>query len=669
MHVEVRVKVTKNIFLFLIFLLFSTNLYANCSQFYKSLGKPSKVSLLWLDDKNGKQAQYALINKIGGDQFTLCKRTRFDYSIEDSNKEFLKDLDVYEGFSTPESAFNQVFKITSEETTRYILSKLYLPDYSISKSNLVTQFALSQKEEQVSKYITKKPSKKIKKEKKQSSYITKKKKKKTNDQDTYNGYLFCRASSGAFSPYMADRCTWGTLSPKEYVLTKMDYYVYGSSVNNQSDKKRKDIYSKTKASIIKQFRLAGLDESLVINTLAENTKFVALEKPIQKKPQIVKKPKKKIEKIVKKPKPQKQKELKVVVQDLDETPPELKIKTKYVFDKPNYVIKGSVRDKGSKKLYVFVDDQMIKEKNGRFEIKRFSPGSEKLEVKAVDQWGNEVVKIIDVEIKATTQLVEKLEPLNPSKIRNVNRGNVVALIIGIESYSEAPKAIYANRDAEFFAEYARYAFGASRNNIKLLIDKDATSTKMYGALEKWLPAKIQSDQTDVIVFFAGHGLASVDGKNLYLLMQDSDTDLLSRTALSRTELFKLINQHNPKSVKMFFDTCYSGQSRDEKTLLASARPIRIGIKESDGVPDNFTVFTASQDDQISSGLKEAKHGIFSYYLMKGLEGQADKNKDREITNGELLAYMENKVNSKAVEIGRNQIPSLVGKKDITLNRY
>ena len=152
-------------------------------------------------------------------------------------------------------------------------------------------------------------------------------------------------------------------------------------------------------------------------------------------------------------------------------------------------------------------------------------------------------------------------------------------------------------------------------------------------------------------------------------MQDSDTDLLSRTALSRTELFKLINQHNPKSVKMFFDTCYSGQSRDEKTLLASARPIRIGMKESDGVPDNFTVFTASQDDQISSGLKEAKHGIFSYSLMKGLEGEADKDKNREITNGELLAYMKKEVNAKAVELGRNQIPSLVGKKDITLNRY
>ena len=39
---------------------------------------------------------------------------------------------------------------------------------------------------------------------------------------------------------------------------------------------------------------------------------------------------------------------------------------------------------------------------------------------------------------------------------------------------------------------------------------------MYGALEKWLPAKIKSDQTDVIVFFAGHGLASNDGKNLFI---------------------------------------------------------------------------------------------------------------------------------------------------------
>ena len=64
-----------------------------------------------------------------------------------------------------------------------------------------------------------------------------------------------------------------------------------------------------------------------------------------------------------------------------------------------------------------------------------------------------------------------------------------------------------------------------------------------------------------------------------------------------------------------------------------------------------------------------KNGIFSYYLMKGLEGKADSNKDRKITNGELLAYMIENVSQKAAELGREQTPSFVGDKDKVLTRY
>ena len=76
-----------------------------------------------------------------------------------------------------------------------------------------------------------------------------------------------------------------------------------------------------------------------------------------------------------------------------------------------------------------------------------------------------------------------------------------------------------------------------------------------------------------------------------------------------------------------------------------------------------------QLDQISSGLKEAKHGIFSYYLMKGLEGNADINKDKKITNGELLAYMDENVSQKASELGRQQNPSLAGDPKKVLMSY
>lgn len=184
-----------------------------------------------------------------------------------------------------------------------------------------------------------------------------------------------------------------------------------------------------------------------------------------------------------------------------------------------------------------------------------------------------------------------------------------------------------------------------------------------------MPGKIKSNETDLIIFFSGHGLASSDGKAKYILPSDADPDLLSKTALSRSELFDQIIKLNPKSVTMFFDTCYSGVSRDEETLLASAKPLRIVAEESNEIPDNFTIFTASKAEQISSGLKEAKHGIFSYYLMKGLEGKADTNKDKDITNGELLAYMDQNVSDKALVLGRQQNPMLLGDPDKILVSY
>ena len=68
----------------------------------------------------------------------------------------------------------------------------------------------------------------------------------------------------------------------------------------------------------------------------------------------------------------------------------------------------------------------------------------------------------------------------------------------------------------------------------------------------------------------------------------------------------------------------------------------------------------SQLDQISSGLKEANHGIFSYYLMKGLEGKADINKDGKIKVKELDEYLQNSVSRSALSMNKKQTPQVVG---------
>jgi uncharacterized caspase-like protein len=111
---------------------------------------------------------------------------------------------------------------------------------------------------------------------------------------------------------------------------------------------------------------------------------------------------------------------------------------------------------------------------------------------------------------------------------------------------------------------------------------------------------------------------------------------------------------------MFIDSCYSGQSRTGTSLLASARPISIAPKASTDFPPNFMVISASAPDQISSSSPELKHGIFSYYLMLGMEGEADVNKDGQITVGEMQTYLSQHVSRRAIGMNRTQSPQTMG---------
>jgi len=72
------------------------------------------------------------------------------------------------------------------------------------------------------------------------------------------------------------------------------------------------------------------------------------------------------------------------------------------------------------------------------------------------------------------------------------------------------------------------------------------------------------------------------------------------------------------------------------------------------------VFTASSPEQIASSSPALKHGIFSYYVMKGMEGDADENKDGKITVDELHAYLAEMVSKQALTLNRKQSPQLIG---------
>ncbi len=279
-------------------------------------------------------------------------------------------------------------------------------------------------------------------------------------------------------------------------------------------------------------------------------------------------------------------------------------------------------------------------------------------ITAVDINGNSDTKTITVSRLAASAADTSIA-LKPEAIKRAPARDAVAIIIGIQNYKRVPRAEFANKDATEFNEYAIRALGIRPEKIKMLLDEEADEVNIVKAFENWLPIQVNKDKTDVYVFYSGHGLPAPDGKSLYFLPHGVDKELLSRTAVGQNEIVAALSAAKPKSVTMFIDACYSGQTRGGDVLIADAKPVSLKT-DTNTYPPNFTVITASANDQISSSSSELKHGIFSFYLMKGMEGDADANQDGKITVGEMQDYLSDKVARQATTLGRKQNTQFVG---------
>ncbi len=303
--------------------------------------------------------------------------------------------------------------------------------------------------------------------------------------------------------------------------------------------------------------------------------------------------------------------------------------------------------------------EQVIEKNGISQFVKFARAGQEtvLTIAAIDTNGDVDTKTIVVS-RPVVESKSLAAVLNPTQVKKQPERDAVAVIIGIADYKNLPRADFANDDARVFYDYAIRALGLKPENIRLLVDADADQTEIYRAFKTWLPSRVRAS-TDVYVYYSGHGLPTADGKGLYLLPQRADRDFIDKTGITQAEINAAIQAAKPKSVTVFLDSCYSGQSRSGETLIASARPVALKT-EKQLFPDGFTVITASQSDQISSSSPDLKHGIFSYYLMRGMEGDADANRDGRITAGEMRAYLLENVSRQAGMQNRVQQPQLIG---------
>ena len=105
---------------------------------------------------------------------------------------------------------------------------------------------------------------------------------------------------------------------------------------------------------------------------------------------------------------------------------------------------------------------------------------------------------------------------------------------------------------------------------------------------------------------------------------------------------------------VFLDACFSGANREDESLLAGARGIYIEVNPA--FAGNITIFSASSGKEISSAWPEKRHGLFSYFLMKGMGGDGDANNDGQLTMDELGSYIQTNVSRQAGFLDREQTP-------------
>jgi uncharacterized caspase-like protein len=231
-----------------------------------------------------------------------------------------------------------------------------------------------------------------------------------------------------------------------------------------------------------------------------------------------------------------------------------------------------------------------------------------------------------------------------------NSNNVYAVVVGINDYPRLPKLKYAVNDAR---EFYRLLIETNRippQNINLILNEEATIINLRSALGTGLRSAAGVDDM-VLIFFAGHGTTEPDSENpdgdgleKYLLAYDTQPGDLYSTAIPMREISHILKRIKSERLIFISDACYSGAAGGRTVNITGARSrIDEGFLSRVAQGKGKVIISASAANEVSVEEDELRHGVFTYYLLEGLRGAADTDRDGTITVEEAYRYVSEKV--------------------------
>ena len=318
----------------------------------------------------------------------------------------------------------------------------------------------------------------------------------------------------------------------------------------------------------------------------------------------------------------------------------------------------------------------LKEGRGRFEAKE----PLRIAVNAPQRRADEVT--VEAAPKTQPGKIELAGGLSVDVDQDVPLGkaknpNGVAVVIGNRSYKlpKVPAVEFADRDAAVVKEYLVRTLGYDPANILYFSDATLANFNQVfggkGAFEGQLFNFVKAGKSDVFVYYSGHGAPDLktDPKrpNAYFVPSDADPDYIAQGGYPLDLFWENLARVPARSFTVVLDTCFSGNS-DKGLIVSGVSPALLQVTAEIRGPAGSVVMTSSAPDQVSSWYPEKKHGLFTYWWLKGIGGAADLDGDGAVTVTELGAYLKENVTYEAQRRGRKQNPVISGPEGAVLVR-
>ncbi len=236
-----------------------------------------------------------------------------------------------------------------------------------------------------------------------------------------------------------------------------------------------------------------------------------------------------------------------------------------------------------------------------------------------------------------------------------------AVVIGVSRYQTLPPdkwLEFADSDAAAFSKFVESGQGLAfpPDHILQLTNEQATRAEVMRAVGNWLLRRAKQGDS-AYIFVAMHGFVeTVYPNDAYLVTYDSSLEDLLTTAVNFRELQDMIQHRLARAARIFViaDACRSGK-------LTEARPFEqrmIGLKDA----AVYGLLAAGPDQDSREGRAfGGGHGLFTYWLLRGLRGGADADADGHVTVGELERYLRANVPGDAAKQDREQLPQAVAR--------